>query len=122
MGAYTTQFWGISLTERYEKIEEAMLSLDPEKATGDDDEIAELSEYIRHHKLGRSLYDGGGWGQITFIGVSIKSSPRGVVVTDEHVAEVAQIIARIPDELKEALIKVYGSIPEPAFHTEEGWG
>jgi hypothetical protein len=35
---------------------------------------------------------------------------------------VAQIIARIPDELKEALIKVYGSIPEPAFHTEEGWG
>lgn len=122
MGAYTVQFWGINLTESYSKIEK-VVGLDPENEELDEDnDIIELSDYLHHHKLGRSLYDGAGWGQITFIGVALKSSARGVVVTDEHVAEVADMVRRIPEELKNALIEVYGSIPEPSFHTEEGWG
>jgi hypothetical protein len=121
MGAYSTQFWGISLTEKYDKIEEAMPSLDPEKEV-DDGEISELSDYVRHHQLGKSLYDGGGWGQITFIGETVQATARGAIVTDEQVERVAAIVARIPDELKAALVKVFGTLPEPSFHTEEGWG
>ncbi len=120
MGAYTTQFWGISLTEKYGKIEDAMPSLDPESYEGEGDDVYDLGSYIEHHELGESMYDGGGWGQITFLGLEIEPGPRGIVVTDEHVEKVAAIIARIPDELKQALTKVYGIIPEPAFHTEEG--
>jgi hypothetical protein len=126
MGVYTVQFWGIDLTEAYDKIEKAMPSLQDDDDTimehWDDSEIAELSDYIRHHKLGESLYDGGGWGQITFIGKTIRPSKRGVSVTDDDVAEVEALIARIPDELKAALIAVHGRIPEPEFHTQEGWG
>lgn len=122
MGAYSTHFWGIDLTSKYDVVEEAMPSIDPETELFGPDVIASLGDYIEHHKLGRSMYDGGGYGQITYIGSGIGNGPRGITVTDEHIEKVAAIIAIIPDELKAALIEVYGRIPEPKFHIAEGWG
>lgn len=125
MGAYSVQFWGIDLTEACEDIEETMPSISRngyEDAAASERDFGELSEYIRHHKLGESHYDGGGFGQITYIGKTIEPSARGITVTDEDVAEVEGIIERIPEELKSAIIKVCGRLPEAKFHSVEGWG
>ncbi|NTF16839.1 hypothetical protein G6L37_00170 [Agrobacterium rubi] len=122
MGEYSTHFWGIDLTTTYDRIEEAMPSLDPESESEPLDGIYGLGDYIVHHGMGRSLYDGGGYGQITFIGKNVPSGPRGITVTDELVAEVAALIETIPEELKAAIILVHGQIREPAFYTKEGWG
>lgn len=130
MGAYSLNFYGISLSEHYDKIAEHIAKtlvetdLRSEFLCGswNSEPHFQLDSYLEELKLGESSYDGGGYGQITYIGRYVPSSKRGVVVTDEIVADVEAKIAGLPDLLADAIRKVLGEIPEPEFITEEGWG
>lgn len=130
MGAYSLNFYGISISEHYSDIAEhianTLIKAGSESqfldTTYPDEPFFELGEYLNAEKVGRSHYDGGGWGQIAYIGRSVPSSKRGVVVTDEIVVEVEGIIKTLPDLLASAMKAVMGDIPEPEFQTEEGWG
>jgi hypothetical protein len=130
MGAYSLNFYGISISKHYSKI--ARHVADTLVKTGADSEYLdatypeetffELGEYLEAEKVGGSHYDGGGWGQIAYIGQEIRSGKRGIVVSDDTVAEVEGIVQNLPELLANAMKAVMGDIPEPEFQTEEGWG
>jgi hypothetical protein len=124
MGAYSFNFYGINLTEHFGKIrksiQETLKATDPGSPLIKNDYF-DLGGYIAEIGAGESMYDGGGYGQITYIGVPVYSSKRGIVVTDEIVAEAEAKIAALPELLADAIRKVLGTIPEPEFITEEGW-
>lgn len=121
MGAYSEHYYGISITEYYDEIERIMSeALRPSDA--DKKWRFDLGNYLSKQNLGESGYDGGGYGQITFIGQPVRSGPRGYNVSDAMDAEVRATIANLPPELSAAIVAVLGSIPEPSFEVEEGWG
>ncbi|NTF16838.1 hypothetical protein G6L37_00165 [Agrobacterium rubi] len=115
MSTETHHYFGISLTEDFDRIQDALA-----ESLGVED--VSLQDFLEKNELGHSHYDGGGYGQVTYIGVDVPMTEQGIVVTDEIRAEVARIIAGFPDEFLNALIGVYGNVPEAAFDYEQSDG
>ncbi len=116
MSAETHHYYGFSLTNKFDNIRRAM-----GEVTGTEGRF-DLQRYIRDNEIGESHYDGGGWGQVTYVGRDVPMSERGIYVTDELEAEVRKLITDLPEDLKAALTKVFGNIPEPRFNYEESYG
>jgi hypothetical protein len=108
-------YYGFSLTEDYDKIQEVLGEIL-------DDEGFDLQDYVWENNAGHSHYDGGGYGQVTCVGKDIPVTDRGYVVTDEIIAEVKSMIANLPSEFQKALKEVYGEVPEPKFEHEHSDG
>lgn len=108
-------YYGFSLTEDDEAMKEAFVEI-----SGDED--FSLGDYVYEHKIGESHYDGGGYGQVTFIGKKIRMTERGFVVTDEIIEEVKSMISDLKPDLQSALTKVFGKVPEPRFKIEHSYG
>lgn len=114
MSADSHIYYGFSLTEEYDEVEEALQEILGSE-TG-------LKSYIWDNNAGHSHYDGGGYGQVTYVGKDVEMTDRGYVLTDEIIAEVKTMIAALPSEFREALAEVYGHVPEPAFQHEHSDG
>jgi hypothetical protein len=95
-------YYGFSLTEDYDKIQEVLGEIL-------DDEGFNLQDYVWENEIGESHYNGGGYGQVTCVGKDIPETDRGYVVTDEIIAEVKSMIANLPSEFQKALKEVVGS-------------
>jgi hypothetical protein len=131
MGVYSIHFFGINLTEMYDKVDGELTKRlravdDPEVPEDFDGEFSDriLDVYLDNdnRRIGKSLYDGAGYGQVTYVGVNVPKGPRGYAVTDEIEAESRKIIEELPVHLAEAIRAIFGSIPEPEFHCVEAWG
>lgn len=116
MSAETHHYYGFSLTEKFDAVRKAMAEVTGTPVRFD------LARYVQNNKIGESHYDGGGWGQVTYIGRDVPMSERGIYVTDELEAEVRKLIADLPGDFKSALAKVFGKVPEPKFNYEESYG
>lgn len=114
MSADSHIYYGFSLTEEYNEVEEALQEILESETR--------LDHYIWDNNVGHSHYDGGGWGQVTYVGKDIELTDRGYVLTDEIIAEVKSTIAALPSEFLQALAEVYGEVPEPAFRHEHSDG
>lgn len=114
MSTETHHYYGFSLTEDYSRLQR-----DFKEALGEDTDLADC---VEENRLGHSHYDGGGYGQVTYIGVDVPMTADGIVVTTEIKAEAAAIMARLPDEFREVLIEFYGGLPEPRFDYEQSDG
>lgn len=108
-------YYGFSLTEDYTEVQEAMADV-----SGKSD--FDLGSYVSEQNIGQSHYDGGGYGQVTFIGREIEMTERGFVVTDKIIEEVKAMIATLDPDLTKALTKVFGEVPQPRFDYEHSDG
>jgi hypothetical protein len=127
MGVYSIHFFGINLTEVYDKVDGELTKRlravdDPEVPEDFDDEFSDRILDNDDRRIGKSLYDGGGYGQVTYVGVNVPKGLRGYAVTDEIEAEARKIIEELPVHLAEAIRAIFGSIPGPEFHCVEAWG
>lgn len=133
MGTYSVSFYGWDITERYSEISEtfeqhlhdAGITEGPGFYVWDGTPRFSFGSYLEKLDIGESMYDGGGYGQITFIGVKVRKGPNGIVVTDEIRAKVEAIRTRLPSELKDVLQKAANlsiEVAAPTFETAEGWG
>ncbi len=107
-------YYGFSVTENYDQVEEALTEILGSETS--------LRRYIWDNDAGHSHYDGGGYGQVTYIGKDIPETDRGYVVTDEIIAKAKMMIANLPSEFRQALAEVYGEVPEPKFEHEHSDG
>jgi hypothetical protein len=126
MAHYTVHVFGIDLSHVFDDLPE------------------ELQEELSDGKWGRSMYDGGGYGQLTYIGAKVPFTKRGIIVTDEVEAEARRIYGAIPEEVRKAISAALldvgmdvegtrhseglkarlaqGLLPEPEFIELGGWG
>lgn len=116
MSTETHHYYGFSLTEKFGRMQKAMQQI----VSGD--ERFDLQQYMEAHQLGHSHYDGGGWGQVTYVGVDVPMTEQGIVVTDDIRDEVGSIIGCFPDEFRKALIEVFGEVPRVRFDYEQSDG
>jgi hypothetical protein len=127
MGHFSVRFYGIDLSEKFEDIQESLgetlRAAGKAKGPGffPDDEEFYLGEYLQGHRLGVEHYDGGGYGQITYIGFSLKDDHG---VDDAVRARFDDYLGRLPEELRAVLVEVFGSdfATKAKAQTESGWG
>lgn len=112
MSAQADFIFGIDITRNYDKLWDLFEQTATNSMLADDD----LAEYIMKNNLGSSLYDGGGWGQATYIGVSVPKTADGIVVTQEVRDAAQKVYDAIPERLRNVLLDYYGTLPEPRFH------
>ena len=132
MSAYSTHFYGIDISAKYSDISEALQAELSSKGMKEGDPgvsehrgklSVDLSNYLEELKLGSSEYDGGGYGQITFIGIQAYSHRLGIGVTEQDAEKVDAMLKNLPPELDAAIRKAYaGQIPPAEFCVAEGWG
>ena len=138
MGAYSVQFYGIDLSEHYDTIAQRFYlatcadrlpagfdvsDYDSEGYDAFEEAYPDVfRSFLETGHIGATLYDGGGYGQIAYIGVRPQRGKRGVTVSDEAADKVDAIILNLPEHLRKTIADVYGKMPEAEFHTVEGWG
>jgi hypothetical protein len=116
MSAESHIYYGFSLTEDYRKIQKELKSI-----LGIEGYFS-LQEYILENDAGQTYYDGGGLGQVTYVGKDIPVTDRGYVVTDALIEESETLIANLPSEFRQALAAFYGEVPAPTFQHEHSDG
>lgn len=112
MSAQANFIFGMNISRDYDSLWSLFEQTAPNSMLADDD----LAEFIMVNNLGSSLYDGGGWGQATYIGVEVPKTPDGIIVTQEVRDKVKKIYDDIPERLRNVLLEHYGTLPEPRFH------
>ncbi len=109
MGAYSENFYGVSVSKVFRKLP---------------DDVQDAFDKADAEDWGATMYDGGGYGQISYIGVGVPRSPKGYVVTDEIEAKARKAYEKCPENVRKAVCEALRveALPEPSFETEEGWG
>jgi len=126
MGHYSEHAYGIDVSHVFNDLSE------------------EAQEGFDRGRWGATQYDGGGYGQITYLGVEVTATKRGIIVTPEIEGKTAKVYAIIPDAVRreicasllaegrdpegtrysdEAMARLaQGILPEPEFLVMSGWG
>ena len=106
MGMYSIHIYGVNISENFHDLPD------------------EMRERFYDATWGQTHYDGGGYGQISFVGVEVPRGPKGIAVTDEVEAAARKAYEECPADVRAAVCRALGveALPEPTFDVIEGWG
>jgi hypothetical protein len=112
MSAYSVRYYGVSLTEAFEEVQAAVAAALRAEGRTDGPGFDPrwpgeffLGDYLGELGLGAELYDGGGEGQISYLGFEL-GDDRGV--DDAARARFARMVAEMPAALRGVLAEKLG--------------